>query len=69
MVNFISFILKKIANLLNILIENNLSFNQNLKYFLKSKGPSFFEVKIRSGSIKNLTRPKNLIKIKEDFIK
>ena len=51
------------------LAKNNLSFNQNLKYFLKSKGPSFFEVKIRSGSIKNLTRPKNLIKIKEDFIK
>jgi phosphonopyruvate decarboxylase len=51
------------------LAKNNLSFNQNLKYFLKSKGPSFFEVKIISGSIKNLTRPKNLIKIKEDFIK
>jgi phosphonopyruvate decarboxylase len=51
------------------LAKNNLSFNQNLKYFLKSKGPSFFEVKIRSRSIKNLSRPKNLIKIKEDFIK
>jgi phosphonopyruvate decarboxylase len=51
------------------LAKNNLSFNQNLKYFLKSKGPSFFEVYIRSESIKNLSRPKNLIKIKEDFIK
>ena len=51
------------------LAKNNLSFNQNLKHFLKSKGPSFFEVNIKSGSIKNLSRPKNLIKIKEDFIK
>jgi len=51
------------------LAKNNLSFNKNLKYFLKSKGPSFFEVYIRSESIKNLSRPKDLIKIKENFIK
>ena len=50
------------------LAKNNLSFNQNLKYFLKSKGPSFFEIYIRSESIKNLSRPKDLIKIKENFI-
>jgi phosphonopyruvate decarboxylase len=49
--------------------KNNLSFIQNLKDFLKSKGPSFFEVYIRSESIKNLSRPKDLIKIKENFIK
>ena len=49
--------------------KNNLSFHQNLKYFLKSKGPSFFEVYIRSESIKNLSRPKDLIKVKENFIK
>ena len=49
--------------------KNNLSFHQNLKFFLKSKGPSFFEVRIRSESIKNLSRPKNLIKIKKNFIK
>jgi len=49
--------------------KNNLSFNKNLKYFLKSKGPSFFEIYIRSESIKNLSRPKDLIKIKENFIK
>jgi len=36
---------------------------------LKSKGPSFFEVYIRSQSMKNLLRPKNLIKIKDYFIK
>jgi len=51
------------------LAKNNSSFNKNLKYFLKSEGPSFFEVYIRSKSIKNLSRPKNLIKIKENFIK
>jgi phosphonopyruvate decarboxylase len=51
------------------LADNNLSFNQNLKYFLKSKGPSFFEVHIRSESIKKLSRPINFVKIKEDFIK
>jgi len=49
--------------------KNNQSFTKNLKYFLKSKGPSFFEVYIRSQSMKNLSRPKNLKKIKEDFIK
>ena len=51
------------------LAKNNLSFNKNLKYFLKSKGPNFFEVHIKSESAKNLSRPKNFIKIKEDFIK
>jgi phosphonopyruvate decarboxylase len=51
------------------LAKNNLSFNKNLKYFLKSNGPSFFEVRIRSESIKNLSRPKDLIKIKKNFIK
>jgi len=49
--------------------KNNLVFNKKLKYFLKSEGPNFFEVHIRSKSIKNLSRPKNLIKIKENFIK
>ena len=43
------------------------SFNNNLKKFLNSKGPSLFEVKISLGSLKNLTRPKNLIKIKNNF--
>ena len=49
--------------------KDNLSFNKNFKFFLKSKGPSFFEIYIRSKSTKNLSRPKNLIKIKENFIK
>ena len=54
---------------MNCIIENNLSFNKNLKHFLKSRGPSFFEIHIKSESIKNLSRPKDLIKVKENFIK
>jgi len=51
------------------LAKNNQSFNRNLKYFLKTKGPSFFEVYIRSQSMNNLSRPQKLKKIKENFIK
>jgi len=39
-----------------------------LRNFIKSKGPSFLEVKINSGTFKKLIRPKNLKKIKTDFI-
>ncbi len=36
--------------------------------FIKVKGPSFLEVKIMEGSMKNLVRPKNLISIKKSFM-
>ena len=39
-----------------------------LRKFLKTKGPSFLEVVIKTGSIKQLLRPKNLIKIKKKFM-
>ena len=39
-----------------------------IKKFINSKGPSLLEVKIKNGSLKNLSRPKNLIKIKEKFM-
>ncbi len=42
---------------------------KNLKKFLNSKGPSFLEIKIRKGTLRNLIRPDNLKKIKENFIK
>ena len=51
------------------LAKNNFSFLKNLRYFLKLKGPSFFEILIKSQSIKNLSRPKNLLRIKKNFIK
>ena len=43
--------------------------NLTIKKFLQSKGPSFLEVIISEGSIKNLSRPKNLKSIKEMFMK
>ncbi len=42
--------------------------NKILKKFLKSSGPSLLEVKIISGTIKDLMRPKNLKKQKEKFL-
>ena len=47
--------------------KNNL---ENLmKKFLKSNGPSFFHIKIQTGTLPNLVRPKNFSKIKEFFMK
>ena len=40
-----------------------------IKKFLQSKGPSFLEVIISEGTIKNLSRPKDLKSIKNKFIK
>lgn len=41
---------------------------QEIKNFLKSEGPSFLEVIISTGTLKNLSRPNNLIKIKKKFM-
>ena len=40
-----------------------------IKGFIKTKGPCFLEVKIKIGSIENLSRPKDLISIKKIFMK
>jgi len=40
-----------------------------LKKLINTNGPVLLEVKIRNESLKNLSRPKNFIKIKENFIK
>lgn len=50
-------------------ITNTKSYISILKKFLKSSGPSFLEVIITEGVIENLERPKNLIKIKKEFMK
>ena len=42
---------------------------KGLKKFINTNGPVLLEVKIRNESLKNLSRPKNFIKIKENFIK
>ena len=48
--------------------KNKSSFIKNLKLFLKSKGPSFYEVRIDEGIITNLGRPKDFIRLKNNFI-
>ena len=40
-----------------------------LKNFLNIPGPAFLEVRIKSGSIENLGRPRNLRLLKRDFMK
>ena len=44
------------------------NFLRELNKFLKSKGPSFFEIKIRNHKIENLLRPTKLKKLKTQFI-
>ena len=48
-------------------INNKNDINKELIKFLKSKGPSLLNVETSNGSLKNLIRPQNLIKIKNDF--
>ncbi len=52
-----------------IRINNLKELKKKMKKFLKSKGPAFAEVKIKTGSLENLKRPKNFIDIKKDFFK
>ena len=48
--------------------DSYISFKKNLDLFLKSKGPSFFEIKIKQGTLLNLKRPKNLKVVKKLFM-
>ena len=50
-------------------ISSKKEISKNLRKFIKANGPSLLEVKIKNGSLKKLSRPKNLIKIKENFMK
>jgi phosphonopyruvate decarboxylase len=50
-------------------ILHNKEINLILKKFLRSKGPSFLEVFISQGTLDNLLRINNLIKIKDQFMK
>lgn len=49
-------------------IRNLKEIRGQIKKFINSKGPILLEVRIRNGSLKNLSRPKDLIKIKEKFM-
>ena len=50
------------------LLKKKQEIENKLKTFLKKPGPSLLEVRIKMGSMKDLSRPKNLIKIKKNFI-
>jgi len=50
-------------------ISNKKNIREKIKNFINSKGPSFLEIKIRNGTLKNLTRPKSLISVKNNFLK
>ena len=51
------------------LINKKSNCKSVLKTFLNSTGPAFLEVRIKSGSIENLGRPRNLKLIKQSFMK
>ena len=53
-------------NYFKISLTKNIDFT--IKKFLNSKGPSFLEVLISTGTLDNLSRPNNLIKIKNKFM-
>jgi phosphonopyruvate decarboxylase len=49
-------------------IKNTNDIKRYIAKFLSSAGPSFLEVIINPGTQKKLTRPKNLLEIKKNFI-
>ncbi len=50
-------------------IKDNLNLKKNLKKFLFGNSLNFLEVKVTNSKIQNLPRPKNLINIKNQFMK
>ena len=50
-------------------ISNKKNIKKKIKSFLKIESSSFLEVKISNSKIKKLPRPKDLIKIKNEFMK
>jgi len=51
------------------LIEKPQAIKKTLLQFMKKSGPSFLEVRIKSESINNLSRPKDLEKLKKLFMR
>ena len=49
-------------------VRNKINLKQKLKSFLSNHNLSFLEVKIANSKINKLPRPKNLLKIKNNFI-
>ena len=50
-------------------INDNKNLKKSLKKFLSGNSLNFLEVKVKNSKIKNLPRPKNLINIKNQFMK
>ena len=50
------------------LINDKKNLNKNIKKFLNENNLSFLEVKVANSKIKELPRPTDLIKIKNQFI-
>ena len=50
-------------------IKNKVNINKKIKNFINNKNPSFLEVKVTGCKINELPRPKDLIKIKREFMK
>ena len=63
---------KKLSNSLGFKnfysIKNDRNLKKNIQKFLKGNNLSFLEVKVSNSKIKNLPRPKDLIKIKRLFM-
>ena len=50
-------------------VKNYKNLKENIKKFLSTNNLSFLEVKVSNSKTKNLPRPKDLIKIKNQFMK
>lgn len=51
------------------LINSKINMEKKIKFFLNSDGPTLLEVKIKTGSVDNLNRPNNFLRIKNRFMK
>ena len=51
------------------LIKSKKDLDKKIKKFLSQSQLSFLEVKVRNSKIKNLPRPTDLIKIKDEFMR
>ena len=51
------------------LIKEKKDIKIKISSFLKSQGPSFLHVKVKVGTIKNLPRPKDFLRIKKNFVR
>ena len=67
-INF-KYLVKSVGYKNYLKINKKSEIKNNIKKFIKCKGPSFLEVKIDNGTLNNLSRPKNLDNIKQKFMK